>query len=312
MQLYTVVDDNPVWLLGYKDALETVERLHVSRKDVRRYGTLGRVPARKPADDAERPDLEFYAWSRARFYSHTAFSRFFERHGDVECVMHGEFLHVLNHRDPQARRPLRALFVREGGVVEIKGFQSGHLDYAAVLHIRKWVLVLPLLLAALLLCLSLSLCSPSGSGSPSFLDEQTPISGSASKPILTTSYASYSATPDTVWRAGETRQDMTLLLPDTCTVKGETGGNPVMSSPSIAVDLNADGEFSDSEIVYNAPDETGYGRFLRPGSKVEHIDLAEPLAAGEYSARTIWHSVLSEDGKTPAGVAIFDWRLTVE
>ena len=65
MWLYTV-SDKPEWW-RFEDAPETVERLHVSRKDVRRYGVLGRVPARKPADDAERPDLEFYAFSRAKF-----------------------------------------------------------------------------------------------------------------------------------------------------------------------------------------------------------------------------------------------------
>lgn len=226
-------------------------------------------------------------------------------------VLVGRTVHFLHK--PKKRR---GVFVREGGCVRLAFVDlPGELlgSPVRVLHLRRWLLLLPLLLAALLLCLSLSLCSPSGSGSPSFLDGQTSISNATSKPILTTSYASYSATPDTVvWRAGETRQDMTLLLPDTCTVKGETGGNPVLSSPSIAVDLNADGVFSDSEIVYNAPDESGYGHFLRPGSKVEHIDLTEQLAAGEYSACTIWRSVLSEDGKTPAGVATFNWRLTVE
>lgn len=308
MWLYTVADDKPVWL-EYKDAPETVERLHVSRKDVRRYGTLGRVPARKPADDAERPDLEFYAWSCAKLYSR-AFCRFFERHGDVDCVMHGEFMHVLSHRDPQARRPLRALFVREGGVVEIKEFQAcGHLTYAAVLHVRKWVLGLPLFLVALLLCLSLTLCG-SGSNPVRFLDGQAQISGTTSKPVLTNSYASYAATPDATWRAGETRQHMTLMLPATCTVDGKEGANPVLSSPSIAVDLNADGVFSDDEVLYNAPDKTGFGEFLRPGTAVEHVDLSEPLAAGEYSARTVWRSVL-QDGKTPAGAATFDWHLTV-
>lgn len=206
----------------------------------------------------------------------------------------------------------KRLLFRKGGCVRAERDRDGFQFYVRVYHLRKWVLLLPLL-CVLLLCLSLSLCSPSGSGSPSFLDGQTSISNATSKPILTTSYASYSATPDTVWRARQKRQDMTLLLPATCTVNGKEGGNSVISSPSIAVDLNSDGEFSSSEILYNAPDETGYGEFLHPGSAVDHIDLAEPLAlpAGTYSARTIWRSKLAEDGKTPAGAATFDWRLTV-
>lgn len=241
MWLYTV-SDKPEWW-QFKDAADTFEHLYVSRDDVRRNGVLGRVPARKPADDDERPDLEFYAWSRAKFYSHSAFRRFFERHGDVECVMHGSFIHVLSHRDPQARRPLRSLFVKEGAVVEIREFQSGHSTYAAVLHVRRWLLLLPLLL-----CLSFTLCG-SGSSPVAFLQGQTSISGATSKSILTTSYASYSATPDTVWRAGQTRQYMTLLLPATCTVDGKEGSNPILSAPAIAVDLNNNGSFESSEVV---------------------------------------------------------------
>lgn len=310
MQLYTVVDDNPVWLLGYKDALETVERLHVSRKDVRRYGTLSRVPARKLADDAERPDLEFYAWSCAKLYSH-AFCRFFERHGDVDCVMHGEFMHVLSHRDPQARRPLRALFVREGAVVEIKGFQSGHLDYAAVLHIRKWVLVLPLLLAALLLCLSLSLCSPSTS--PDYLAGMTGTAGAVQKPVTSVDYASYDSSSDATISADTYEVDFRLSLPATCKYsKGKQGGNPIISSPSLMVDLNRDGKYSDSECIYNPAGKDGYGAFLRPGCEVNRIRLTQPVKAGTYSARTVWNSVLERDGKTPAGSTSFDFTLTVE
>ena len=65
MWLYTV-SDKPEWW-QFEDAADTFEHLYVSRDDVRRNGVLGRVPARKPADGDERPDLEFYAWSRAEF-----------------------------------------------------------------------------------------------------------------------------------------------------------------------------------------------------------------------------------------------------
>lgn len=299
MWLYTV-SDKPEWW-QFEDAADTFEHLYVSRDDVRRNGVLGRVSARKPADGDERPDLEFYAWSRAEFYSHSAFRRFFERHGDVECVMHGSYLHALSHRDPQARRPLRSLFVKEGAVVEIREFQSGHSTYAAVLHVRRWLLLLPLLL-----CLSLTLCG-SGSSPVAFLQGQTSISGATSKPVLTTSCASYSATPDTVWRAGQTRQDMTLLLPATCTVDGKEGSNPILSAPAIAVDLNNNGSFESSEVVFNSE-----GAYLRAGAELRHIELSKKLDSGEYAARTIWTSVLAEDGKTPAGTATFDWHLTVK
>lgn len=307
MELYTVSDDEPVWL-EFKDADDTFERLRVSRDDVRRKGVLGRVPARKPADDAERPDFEFYAWSRAKF---EALSRFFERKGDIEVVMHGSYLHALSHRDPQHRRPLRALFVREGGVVEIKGLQSGYFDYAAVLHIRKWVLLLPLALCALLLCLSLSLCSPSTP--PDFLSGMTGTAGATSRPVVSVDYAAYDATVDSVWKADTLTQDFTLSLPATCQyAKGKEGGNPIISSPSIMVDLNHDSKYSDNECVYNPAGKTGYGAFLRPGTEVNRIKLTQSVPAGTYSARTVWRSVLASDGKTPASSTSFDFNLTVE
>ena len=209
-------------------------------------------------------------------------------------------------REPKDRK---GIFVRSGYSVRLAyvdnpedpedgEFLTG--CYARVLHIRRWLLLLPLLL-----CLSLFLCG-SGSSPAAFLDGQTKISGTTSKPVLTTSYASYSATPDTTWRSGETRQDMVLLLPATCTVDGKVGGNPVLSAPSIAVDLDKSGTFEPREVLFNSE-----GAYLRAGSQLDHIDLSEPLAAGEYSARTIWRSVLQEDGK-PAGTATFDWHLTVK
>lgn len=252
-----------------------------------------------PADDIAEPNYEVYAFSLCR--------RPRVRHGLVPILV-GRTVHHL--REPKDRK---GIFVRSGYSVRLAyvddpedpedgEFVSG--CYARVLHIRRWLLLLPLLLATLLLSLSLSLCG-SGSSPVAFLDGQTQISGTTSKPVLTTSYASYSATPDTTWRSGETRQDMTLLLPATCTVDGKLGANPVLSAPSIAVDLDKSGTFEPREVLFNSE-----GAYLRAGSQLDHIDLSEPLAAGEYSARTVWRSVLL-DGKTPAGAATFDWHLTV-
>lgn len=252
-----------------------------------------------PADDIAEPNYEVYAFSLCR--------RPRVRDGLVPILV-GRTVHHL--REPKDRK---SIFVRSGYSVRLayvddpedsedEEFLSG--CYARVLHIRRWLLLLPLLLATLLLSLSLSLCG-SGSSPVAFLDGQTQISGTTSKPVLTTSYASYSATPDTTWRSGETRQDMTLLLPATCTVDGKLGANPVLSAPSIAVDLDKSGTFEPHEVLFNSE-----GAYLRAGSQLDHIDLSEPLAAGEYSARTVWRSVLL-DGKTKAGAATFDWHLTV-
>lgn len=252
-----------------------------------------------PADDIAEPNYEVYAFSLCR--------RPRGRYGLVPIPV-GRTVHHL--REPKDRK---GIFVRSGYSVRLAyvddpedpedgEFLTG--CYARVLHFRKWLLLLPLLLATLLLSLSLSLCG-SGSSPVAFLDGQTQISGTTSKPVLTTSYASYSATPDTTWRSGETRQDMTLLLPATCTVDGKLGANPVLSAPSIAVDLDKSGTFEPREVLFNSE-----GAYLRAGSQLDHIDLSEPLAAGEYSARTVWRSVLL-DGKTKAGAATFDWHLTV-
>lgn len=79
------------------------------------------------------------------------------------------------------------------------------------------------------------------------------------------------------------------------------------------VDLNHDGKYdSDNECVYNAPDKTGYGAFIRPGCEVNRIKLTQPVPAGTYSARTVWRSLLASDGKTPASSTSFDFTLTVE
>lgn len=252
-----------------------------------------------PADVIAEPNYEVYAFSLCR--------RPRGRYGLVPILV-GRTVHHL--REPKDRK---GIFVRSGYSVRLAyvddpedpedgEFLTG--CYARVLHIRRWLLLLPLFLAALLLCLSLSLYG-SGSSPVAFLDGQTQISGTTSKPVLTTSYASYSATPDTTWRSGETRQDMTLLLPATCTVDGKLGANPVLSAPSIAVDLDKSGTFEPREVLFNSE-----GAYLRAGSQLDHIDLSEPLAAGEYSARTVWRSVLL-DGKTKAGAATFDWHLTV-
>lgn len=224
-------------------------------------------------------------------------------------VLVGRTVHFLHK--PKKRR---GVFVREGGCVRLAFVDlPGELlgSPVRVLHLRKWLLLLPLLLAALLLLLSLSLCSPSGS--PDYLVGMTGTAGATTKPVVSVDYAAYDATVDSVWKADTLTQDFRLSLPATCKyAKGKTGGNPILSSPSVMVDFNHDGKYSDSEIVYNAPDKTGYGAFIRPGCEVNRIKLTQSVPAGTYSARTVWNSVLERDGKTPAGSTSFDFKLTVE
>lgn len=225
-------------------------------------------------------------------------------------VLVGRTVHFLHK--PKSRR---GVFVREGGCVRLAFVDlPGELlgSPVRVLHLRKWLLLLPLLLAATLLCLTLTLCG-SGSSSPDFLAGMTGTAGATSKPVISVDYASLDATVDSVWVADSMTQDFTLSLPATCQyAKGKEGGNPIISSPSVMVDFNHDSKYSDNECVYNPAGKDGFGAFLRPGCEVNRIRLTQPVKAGTYSARTVWNSVLERDGKTPAGSTSFDFTLTVE
>lgn len=225
-------------------------------------------------------------------------------------VLVGRTVHFLHK--PKSRR---GVFVREGGCVRLAFVDlPGELlgSPVRVLHLRKWLLLLPLLLAATLLCLTLTLCG-SGSSSPDFLAGMTGTAGATSKPVVSVDYAAYDATVDSVWKADTLTQDFRLSLPATCKYsRGKEGGNPIISSPSIMVDFNHDSKYSDNECVYNPAGKDGFGAFLRPGCEVNRIRLTQSVPAGTYSARTVWNSALARDGKTPAGSTSFDFNLTVE
>lgn len=224
-------------------------------------------------------------------------------------VLVGRTVHFLHK--PKKRR---GVFVREGGCVRLAFVDlPGELlgSPVRVLHLRRWLLLLPLLLAALLLTLSLSLCS--SSGSPDFIAGMTATAGATHKQVVSVDYCALDASVDSTWKADSLTQDFRLSLPATCKyAKGKEGGNPIISSPSIIVDLNHDGKYSDSECIYNPAGKTGYGAFLRPGTEVNRIKLTQSVPAGTYSARTVWRSVLASDGKTPASSTSFDFNLTVE
>ena len=226
-------------------------------------------------------------------------------------VLVGRTVHFLHK--PKSRR---GVFVREGGCVRLAFVDlPGELlgSPVRVLHIRRWLLLLPLLIAALFLALTLTFCG-SGSTSPDFIAGMTGTAGNTPKQVVSIDYAAYNASVDSTWKADSLTQDFRLSLPATCKyAKGHEGGNPIISSPSIMVDLNQDGKYDfDTEYVYNAPDKTGFGAFIRPGCEVNRIKLTQSVPAGTYSARTVWNSVLARDGKTPAGSTSFDFTLTVE
>lgn len=213
----------------------------------------------------------------------------------------GDVFHPL--RD---RKERKGVFVREGYAVPTVGGPD-----VLVLHLRKWLLLLPLVLCAVLLALALRTCgTTSQAPAPHYMDGQTQTEEVSTQPVASIEYASYEATMDGEWAANAIDQIFSLSLPASATCGGTTGKNPVDSSPSIYVDLDADGDFEPDECVYNPPDESGYGSLLHAGSRVDTIKLVRPLDAGVYDARTIWRSVLS-GSSTPAGETAFAWSLTV-
>lgn len=247
-------------------------------------------------DDDAQPGWEMFAFSLCR--SEKTFR-------GLPPVLVGRTVHFLHK--PKSRR---GVFVREGGCVrlafvDVPGELLG--SPVRVLHLRRWLLLIPLFLALI----TLTFC---GSPSPScdYLVGMTGTAGAVqNKPVISVDYASYDSSSDATISANSYEVDFRLSLPATCKYsKRHEGGNPILSSPSLWVDTNNDSKYSDSECFYNAPDKTGYGAFLKPGTEVSRIKLSKTLKPGTYRARTVWKSVLL-DGKTPAGSASFDFNLTV-
>lgn len=229
------------------------------------------------------------------------------QHQPLLWVKAGKYWHAARLETDRKR-----LFFRAAGCVRAKRDKDGFEFYTRVYHLRKWVLLLPLALCAILLLLSLTFYGSDSSPSVGFLDGAKSSGGSAA-PVVSIRYASYDSGDDEVtWKSQALKQPLELSLPATCTHGGATGRNPVDSSPAVYIDLDGSGTFDDSECVWNAPDSTGYGKLLAAGCSVDTIELSQKVPAGRYSAMTVWRSVLSSDHSQPAGQSAFTWRLTVE
>lgn len=237
------------------------------------------------------PAYELYAFSLRRH----------EPDPDVPAVLVGG--RVWHRYRPRKQR--RGFFLRTGGAVCMS---SNVNRYAVVLHVRKWLLLLPIALCAL----ALRTCGTAPAPAPQYMEGQTQTEDAApSQPVSSIEYATYEASLDSTWEENAIDQKFSLSLPVSSTHGGTTGKNPVDSAPSIYVDTNENGDFEPDECVYNPPDDSGYGYLLRAGSSVDSIKLTQPLAAGTYSALTVWTSILAGT-TTPAGETAFSWTLTVQ
>ena len=210
------------------------------------------------------------------------------------------------HAVRERKADRKGVFVRETSAISAVDPLTDTAFDVLVLHVRKWLLLLPLALCALLLALALRTCGTSHAPSLHYIDGQTQTEGAepSQQPVASIEYASYEASVDCAI------DQIQLALPATATHEGVTGKNPIDSSPSIYVDIDSDGDFDPSECVYNPPNDSGFGHLLRAGSCVDSIELVRPLDAGTYSALTVWRSVLAGTS-TPAGHTSFAWTLTV-
>lgn len=202
-----------------------------------------------PADDIAEPNYEVYAFSLCR--------RPRGRYGLVPILV-GRTVHHL--REPKDRKGIlvrsgysvRLAYVDDPEDPEDGEFLTG--CYARVLHIRKWLLLIPLLIAALFLVLTLTFCG-SFSTSPQYIAGMVGTAGAdQNKPVTSVEYASYDSSSDTTISANSYEVDFRLSLPATCKFsKQHEGGNPILSSPSIWVYTNNDSKYSSSECFYNPP-----------------------------------------------------------
>lgn len=153
---------------------------------------------------------------------------------------------------------------------------------------------------------------------PSYINSETSAPAKNETKGAVVSYAAYESVADQHWKANALEQSIRLALPGTViSSDGESTENPVDAAPHIYVDLNGDGEFEDSECVYNpmtygaGGSITDYGKFLKAGTEVNHITLTQAVPAGEYKAELVWTGVLKSD-HTPANPMTFDFKITAE
>lgn len=213
------------------------------------------------------------------------------------------------------------LFTKKKGWIKVESEeQSGYLKVTGT---RILPIIALIILALVIIILVYSLLNGvNPKDAPAYFADQTGIiNNDNQQPTAHVSYATYQSTPDQTWKANTLEQDITLALPENVTYtdtdgQQKTEKNPVVAAPSIWVDLNNDGDFSNDECVFNPPtyDKDGTvthaGNLLDPGKQITHITLTKKIPAGTYKAQTLWTPQMAEGG-SPANPMTFNWNLTV-
>lgn len=168
-------------------------------------------------------------------------------------------------------------------------------SYIRVMRRRKFPIVL-ILIAVFLFSVVICMANPgwftyhSGQKSATYIGEKGKDSGSdkttSGKNANGNDYTSFKSVPDTLtWSASSFEQSIPLV---------NLEGNTVDLAPLIYVDLNHDGNFSDSECVYNAD----AAERLAPGHSVDKVTLTREIPAGTCPAEVKY---LAFDGKKADG-----------
>lgn len=245
---------------------------------------------------------------------------------DADCVqVGGRYLAVSPPRKRAGFFRRRVGWARVVESPESGSLQSGKAawGYVALTRVRKSAVagcLLALLAAAALAFWALTGIAPQYA--PAYLADQAGITGSGAAARADISYATYESTPDVTWKAGRTKQKIVLRLPGETTQTDSAGNsttvaNPVLSAPSVWVDIDHDGEFAAGECVFNPPtyDENGNvtypGKMLEPGRQVSEIELVRDVPKGTYDAQTRWTSVTADESHAPANPMTFAWKLEV-
>lgn len=216
------------------------------------------------------------------------------------------------------------IFYKEKGWIQATDTEDSRKGYIQIRGFRMALVPVFVLIAAALVSLLLYLnTGVAPIYQPQYIADQTGITNNRKDPKAEIgSYSAYQSVPDQIWTAGETHQEIRLVLPATVTTKDKYNrevsySNPVDAAPHIYVDLNADGEFSEDECVFNPMtfDKNGkitdIGALLQAGNQIDSVELTRPIDQGEYDAEVVWTGITS-DTHEMANPMTFQFHLTVQ